>query len=176
MAGTFRETGIMSDEEWNDEVRCGMNDSINRLFAENGIDIPEGADLRLRVDPYEYKIHADGVDGVLARQIEEVLNRGNNGRYLYEHLRWCNPANNGFEQPRQYLYDTAYQEKAVMWHFVNDMTGLDMRELENRDGVIYTPDWTEPVGCSTYTNLLTSGGLNAYLADIDRQAQGKHNS
>ena len=27
-----------------------------------------------------------------------------------------------------------------MWHFVNDMTGLDMRELENRDGVIYTPD------------------------------------
>lgn len=27
-----------------------------------------------------------------------------------------------------------------MWHFVNDMTGLDMRKLENRDGVIYTPD------------------------------------
>lgn len=85
-------------------------------------------------------IHAGGVDEALARQIEEVLNRGNNGRYLYEHLRWCNPANNGIEQPRQYLYDTAYQEKAVMWHFVNDMTGLDMRELENRDGVVYTPD------------------------------------
>ncbi len=107
--------GIVNDEEWNDEVRRGMNDSINRLFAENGIDIPEGADLRLRVDPYEYKIHAGGVDEALARQIEEVLNRGNNGRYLYEHLRWCNPANNGFEQPRQYLYDTAYQEKAVRW-------------------------------------------------------------
>ena len=132
--------GIMNDEEWNDKVRRGMNDSINRLFAENGIDIPEGADLRLRVDPYEYKTHAGGVDEALARQIEEVLNRGNNGRYLYEHLRWCNPANNGFEQPKQYLYDTAYQEKVVMWHFVNDMTGLDMRELENRDGVIYTPD------------------------------------
>ena len=25
----------------------------------------------------------------------------------------------------------------------------------------------------TYTNLLTSGRLNAYLADIDKQAQGK---
>ena len=132
--------GIMHDEEWNDEVRSGINDSVNQLFEENGIVIPEGADLRLRVDPYEYKIHASGVDEALARQIEEVLNRGNNGRYLYEHLRWCNPANNGFEQPKQYLYDTAYQEKAVMWHFVNDMTGLDMRELENRDGVIYTPD------------------------------------
>ena len=132
--------GIMSDEEWNDEVRSGINESVNRLFEENGIVIPEDADLRLRVDPYEYIIHADGVDEALARQIEEALNRGNNGRYLYEHLRWCNPARNGFGQPKQYLYDTAYQEKAVMWHFVNDMTGLDMRELENRDGVIYTPE------------------------------------
>ena len=130
----------MSDEEWNDEVRNGMNESIHQLFAENGIDIPQGADLRLRVDPYEYKIHASGVDETLARQIEDVLNRGNNGRYLYEHLRWCNPAKNGYEQPKQYLYDMAYQDKAVMWHFVNDLTGLDIRELENRDGVIYTPD------------------------------------
>ncbi len=132
--------GIMNDEEWNDEVRNSINDSINQLFEENGIVIPEGAELQLRVDPYEYKIHAGGVDEALARRIEEVLNRGNNGKYLYGHLRQCNPANNGFEQPRQYLYDTAYQEKAVMWHFVNDMTGLDMRKLENRDGVIYTPD------------------------------------
>lgn len=132
--------GIMHDEEWNDQVRTDINDSIHQLFEENGIVIPEGADLQLRVDPYEYKIHAEGMEGVLAMQIEEVLNRGNNGKYLYWHLRQCNPADNGFEQPRQYLYDTAYQEKAVLWHFVNDMTGLDMRELENRDGVIYTPE------------------------------------
>ncbi len=131
--------GIIHNEEWNEEVRMGINDSINQLFEENGILIPKGADLRLRVDPYEYKIHVGGVDKALAKRIEEVLNRGNNGKYLYEHLRWCNPKDNGFEQPKQYLYDTAYQEKAVMWHFVNDMTGLDMRELENRDGVIYTP-------------------------------------
>ena len=132
--------GIMSEEEWNDEVRGSINDSINYLFEENGIVIPEEADLRLKVDPYEYIIRASGVDEALARRIEEVLNRGNNGKYLYGHLRQCNPADNGFEQPGQYLYDTAYQEKAVMWHFVNDLTGLDMRMLENRDGVIYSPD------------------------------------
>lgn len=132
--------GIMSEEEWNDEVRSSINDSINRLFEEYGIVIPEGAKLRLKVDPYEYKIAASGVDEALARRIEEALNKGDNGKYLYGHLRQCNPADNGFEQPRQYLYDRAYQEKAVMWHFVNDMTGLDMRKLENRDGVIYTPD------------------------------------
>ncbi len=132
--------GIMDEKEWNDEVRSNINDSINQLFEENGIIIPEGVDLRLKVDPYEYKIIASGVDEVLAEKIEEVLNRGNNGKYLYGHLRQCNPAGNGFEQPKQYLYDIAYQEKVVMWHFVNDMTALDMRKLENKDGVIYTPD------------------------------------
>ncbi len=132
--------GIMSEDEWNDEVRSNINDSISQLFEKNGIDIPKGTNLKLKVDPYEYVIRVSGVDETLARRIEEVLNRGNNGKYLYGHLRQCNPAGRGFQQPRQYLYDTAYQEKAVMWHFVNDMTGLDMRELENRDGVIYTPD------------------------------------
>ena len=68
--------GIMSDEEWNDEVRGGMNDSINRLFAENSIDIPEGADLRLRVDPYEYKIHGGNCGRRAGRGIErKPLNR-----------------------------------------------------------------------------------------------------
>ena len=132
--------GIMDEKEWNDEVRSNINDSINQLFEENGIIIPEGIDLRLKVDPYEYKIITSGVDEALAEKIEEVLNRGNNGKYLYGHLRQCNPADNGFEQPKQYLYDIAYQEKVVMWHFVNDMTALDMRKLENKDGVIYTPD------------------------------------
>lgn len=132
--------GIMNDAEWNDEVRNDINYSVNQLFEENGIAIPEGTDLRLRVDPYEYKIHVSGVDDALARQMEQVLNQGKNGKYLYEHLRWCNPVYNGFEQPKQYLYDTAYQEKAVIWHFVNELTGFDMRKLENKDGIIYTPD------------------------------------
>lgn len=155
--------GIMSDSEWNDEVRNDINDSINQLFEENGIVIPEGTDLRLRVDPYEYKIHVSGVDEKLAERIEEILNRGNNGKYLYEHLRWCNPAYNGFEQPKQYLYDTAYQEKAVMWHFVNDMTGLDMRELENRNGILYTPDGQNLWDLVTerYNEKLANGEIDA---------------
>ena len=156
--------GVMSEEEWNDEVRSGINDSINRLFEENGIVIPKGTDLRFKVDPYEYVIRVSGVEETLARQIEEALNRGNNGKYLYGHLRQCNPARNGFQQPKQYLYDTAYQEKAVMWHFVNDMTGLDMRELENRDGVIYTPDgqnlWDRVT--ERYNEKLAKGEIDAF--------------
>ena len=152
----------MNDAEWNDEVRNGINNSVNQLFEENGIIIPEGTDLQLRVDPYEYKIHVSGVDDALARQIEQVLNQGKNGKYLYEHLRWCNPAYNGYEQPKQYLYDTAYQGKAVMWHFVNDLTGFDMRKLENKDGIIYTPDGQNlwDVVTERYNELRANGEID----------------
>ena len=143
-------------------MRNGINNSVNQLFEENGIIIPEGTDLRLRVDPYDYNIHVSGVDEALARQIEQVLNQGKNGKYLYEHLRWCNPAYNGFEQPKQYLYDTAYQGKAVMWHFVNDLTGLDMRKLENKDGIIYTPDGQNlwDVVTERYNELRANGEID----------------
>lgn len=132
--------GIMNDTEWNADVRKRMNESINKLLEENGIAIPEGSDLRLRVDPYEYKIYVSGVDEALAKRIEDILNKGKNGAYLYEHIEWCNPKYNGFKQPKQYLWDTAVQEKAVIWHFVNDLTGYDIRKLENKNGIIYTPD------------------------------------
>lgn len=132
--------GIMNDTEWNADVRRRMNETINQLFEENGIAVPEGSDLRLRVDPYEYKIHVSGVDEALAKRIEDILNKGKNGAYLYEHIEWCNPKYNGFKQPKQYLWDTAVQEKAVIWHFVNDLTGYDIRKLENKNGIIYTPD------------------------------------
>lgn len=154
--------GIMNDAEWNDEVRSGINDSINQIFKANGIVISEETELQLRVDPYEYKIHVSGVGEALAEQIEQVLNQGKNGRYLYEHLRWCNPAYNGFEQPKQYLYDTAYQGKAVMWHFVNELTGLDMRRLENKNGIIYTPDGQDlwDVVTKQYDEMLANGKID----------------
>lgn len=152
--------GIMNDTEWNADVRKRMNDTINQLFEENGIVIPEDADLRLRVDPYEYKIHASGVDEALARKIEDVLNKGKNGAYLYEHIEWCNPKYNGFKQPKQYLWDTALQEKAVIWHFVNDLTGYDIRKLENRNGIIYTPD-----GCNLWDVVKENYGKRFVDAD-----------
>lgn len=132
--------GMMSDAEWNADVRKRMNESINQLLEENGISLSEDTDLRLRVDPYEYKIHVSGVDETLAKRIEDILNKGKNGAYLYEHIELCNPKYNGFKQPKQYLWDTAVQEKAVIWHFVNDLTGYDIRKLENKNGIIYTPD------------------------------------
>ena len=129
---------FVEDMDWNQEIRGKINDAINQAFKENGIVIPKDADLRLTVDPYDFFIHASGVDEELAKRIEAALNKGRNGYYLYEHISFCDPVNYGVEEPLQYI--SGDKEKMVVYHFVNRLTGYDIRELENRDGKFYTPD------------------------------------
>ena len=129
-----------SEVLWNEEVRNDLNNTINQLFEENGIVIPEDTDLKLLADPFKYEIHASGVDDALAKKIEQVLNQGKNGLFLYMHIKSCNPEKNGFDTPRQYMADVAYQDRAFLWTVVNDLTGYDMRELECKDGILYTPE------------------------------------
>lgn len=103
------------------EFRDKMNDAINQAFEENGIVIPKDADLKLTVDPYDFFIHASGVDEELAKRIESALNQGRNGYYLYEHISFCDPVNYGVEEPLQYI--SGDKEKMVVYHFVNRLTG-----------------------------------------------------
>ncbi len=128
---------FVEDMEWNQEIRDKTNDAIDQAFEEKGIVIPKGADLRLTVDPYDFFIHVSGVEEELAKRIEEALNQGKNGYYLYEHIAFCDPVNYGVEEPLQYI--SGDKEKMVVYHFVNRLTGYDIRELENRDGKFYTP-------------------------------------
>ena len=166
---------FMEDMEWNQEIRDKMNDAINQAFEENGIVIPKDADLRLTVDPYDFFIHASGVDEELAKRIEVALNQGRNGYYLYEHISYCDPVNYGVEEPLQYI--SGDKEKMVVYHFVNRMTGYDIRELENRDGKFYTPDGEDlwEVLKDKYDKLVADGnadasGLSRYEAAYRRVA------
>ncbi len=117
---------FVGDMEWNQEIRDKMNDAVNQAFEENGIVITKDADSRLTVDPYDFFIHINGVDEELAKRIEAALNQGKNGYYLYEHIAFCDPVNYGVEEPLQYISG----EKMVVYHFVNWLTGYDIRELE----------------------------------------------
>lgn len=166
---------FMIDMEWNQEIRDEMNDAINQAFKENGIVIPKDADLRLTVDPYDFFIHASGVDEELAKRIEAALNQGRNGYYLYEHISYCDPVNYGVEEPLQYI--SGDKEKMVVYHFVNRLTGYDIRELENRDGKFYTPDGEDlwEVLKDQYDKLVADGnadasGLTRYEAAYRRVA------
>ena len=57
-----------ADQEYNQEMRGQINDCINQIFSTNGIEIPDGAELYLTIDPYDYRIHASGVEKILLRQ------------------------------------------------------------------------------------------------------------
>lgn len=166
---------LVEGMEWNQGIRNEMNDTIHQLLQENGIVIPEDADLRFTVDPYDFFIRVSGVNEGLAKRIETALNQGENGYYLYEHISFCNPAEYGVEEPIQYI--AGDKEKMVVYHLVNRMTGLDIRKLENRNGKFYTPDGEDlwEVLKEKYDELAADGsvdasGLNSYAAAYRRVA------
>lgn len=112
----------------------------------------------------------------MAGRIEAALNQGKNGYNLYQHIYSCNPQNYNETPPDQYLQGD--REKMVLYHFVDKLTGLDLRKLENRDGKYYTPDGEELWSAleKKYADLVAENkadafGLGEYKAAYDRIAK-----
>lgn len=150
-----------ADIDYTQEYREQLNDTINQIFKENGITIPDGTDLRLTVDPYDFKIHAEGVDDELAQRIESALNTGKNGSHLYGHIDYCNPANLGLPAPSQYSSGGSF--KTSVFHIVKELTGYDLRKMENKDGKFYTPDGRDvwDVVTEKYNELCKKEGVDS---------------
>ncbi len=105
---------LVEGMEWNQKIRNEMNDAIHQALEENGIVIPENADLQFTVDPYDFFIRVSGVDGELARRIETALNQGENGYYLYEHISFCDPAEYG-EEPLNIYPEIKKRWWSIIW-------------------------------------------------------------
>lgn len=124
-------------------MRRQINDCINQIFSANGIVIPDGTELRLTVDPYDYRIHAEGVEKDLAAEIESALNFGENGHSLYSHISYCSQSNINMGQRGSNQYVQGDKAKAVVYHMVRQLTDYDLRTLENKNGRFYTPDGSD---------------------------------
>lgn len=75
----------------NQACRDQIGQSIQDLLAENGIELPADASFRLTVDQ-DYTIHVTGLeDEEQTTAIEQALNRGDNGKNLYNHLKLTTP-------------------------------------------------------------------------------------
>ena len=75
----------------NQACRGQIDQSIQDLLAERGIELPADASFRLTVDQ-DYTIHVTGLeDEDQATTIEQTLNRGDNGKNLYHHLKLTTP-------------------------------------------------------------------------------------
>ncbi len=68
--------------------RNQIDQSIQELFTENGVEVPKGTSFQLTVEQSTYSIHVTGLeDEDLSKAIEQALNRGDNGKNLYNHLK-----------------------------------------------------------------------------------------
>lgn len=74
----------------NQACRERIGQSIQNIFAGSGIETPDS--FRLTVDQTDYSIHVVGVeDEELTEAMEQALNRGDNGKNLYNHLKLTVP-------------------------------------------------------------------------------------
>lgn len=74
----------------NQACREQIDQSIQNIFAESGMEVPSS--FRLTVDQTDYSIHVTGVeDEELTEAMEQALNRGENGKNLYVHLKLTTP-------------------------------------------------------------------------------------
>lgn len=76
----------------NQMCRDQIDQSIQDIFAESGIEVPADVTFRLTVDQSDYSIHVTGLeDEKLTEAMEQALNRGDNGKNLYNHLKLTTP-------------------------------------------------------------------------------------
>lgn len=69
-----------------------IDQSIQDIFAANGIELSDDTSFRLAVDSDSYSIRVlDMEDQEQAAAIEQALNRGDNGKNLYHHLKVTSP-------------------------------------------------------------------------------------
>ena len=86
----------------NQMVRDQLDREVGELFRQAGV--PDNAVLRLSVDAGSQRITVSGLDDAeLTAQLEDVLNQGDNGKNLYEHIRLCDPAQFGGRAQEQYV-------------------------------------------------------------------------
>lgn len=76
----------------NQVCREQIDQSIQNIFAESGIEVPADVTFRLTVNQSDYSIHVTGLeDEELTEAMEQALNRGDNGKNLYDHLKLTTP-------------------------------------------------------------------------------------
>lgn len=137
----FRDSKPLINAEIEDYKRIQYNRTaitaeINQLFKNNNISIPTDVSLKFSVNPYDFTIAVTGLeDEKLKRRIEELLNRGENGKNLFFHLYQAARKSGDSNQMTQEKLN-----KFNLYSIIKQETGYDLRTLRNENGRFYTED------------------------------------
>lgn len=138
----------------NQHNRNMMNTQIADLFAQNGINVPEGVNLRFTINPNGYQLTVNGTeDESLIKSIEEILNRGENAKNIYQHMLMIQDGNTGqFSERKLSKY---YLNRAV-----EEYTGYRLEDLKLENGKFYTED-----GIDIYELIMNSPEVSKKSAE-----------
>mgnify|MGYP000054636319 FL=1 len=132
--------GIVDSVEKRAFDRDMVNEQFQQLLNKYGISIPKDSNLRFTIEPYDYKVTVSGLDDKnLSSLIEDVLNTGDNSEELFRHIQYSRPTYLGTSE--QFSEDKSM--KYGIFHNVKELTGYDLRDLENIDGKFLTQDGTD---------------------------------
>lgn len=114
------------------------NSEINNLFKENGVNVPNENKLNFSIDPYSYELTVSGTDNKeLKEKIESIFNSSDNAKELYNHIL-SSSSQSDVVKSTQYTQDGF--TKLNLYHEVLTVTGIDIRDLDEKDGSYYTKD------------------------------------
>lgn len=113
-----------------------INSQIDNILKNNNISVPSDINLTYRVDPYSYYIFVSGGEETLMKEIEQALNVGENGKNLYYHIRRCSIQDGAESEQTSEIGYKKYQ----LYHQVQNLTGLDISSLIEKDGTYFTED------------------------------------
>ncbi|MFA7021538.1 DUF4885 family protein [Aliarcobacter sp.] len=129
-----------------------VNEQFQQLLNKYGISIPKDSNLRFTIEPYDYKVTVSGLDDKnLSSLIEDVLNTGDNSKELFSHISLSRSSY--IDDSIQFSKDKSM--KHSIYHTVKELTGYDLRDLENVDGKFITEDGTDVM------ELLRIGVINS---------------
>ncbi|MDO8223522.1 DUF4885 domain-containing protein [Bacillus cabrialesii] len=114
--------------------RSQVNQQLQVLLNRNHIHIPEGTELTFTITPIDYKVRVSGSDDEdLIKQIEQVLQSGDNSKELFLHIMKSQSSDSTQFSEEAYK---KYQAAREMY----EVTGYHLKDLEVIDGRYVTPD------------------------------------
>lgn len=118
-----------SEAEKSSYNRKMVSQQVTNILKNHGMDTSLFSDSTLTfiIDPFYFKLKVSGADAVLTKQIEDILNTGDNAKELFFYILNCSSTS---------IAETVRKKFELMKEFQN-ITGLDLREFQQtKDGFL----------------------------------------
>ena len=113
-----------------------LNNQINNIFHKSNIELVDGENYQLSVNPYDYYISVQGISEDKRYAMERALNVGNNGVNLWRHIYNCSTRDGAKSSHINLL---SYHKKQT-FQDVYQYTGYKLNELKPTNETYYTSD------------------------------------